>query len=74
MKKFFGEFKKFISRGNVLDMAVGVVVGSAFTAIVTAFTNGILKPVLDWFISVCFGKDWTLQLCLQQLYPAQRTV
>ena len=42
MKKFFGEFKKFISRGNVLDMAVGVVVGSAFTAIVTAFTNGIL--------------------------------
>ena len=57
MKKFFGEFKKFISRGNVLDMAVGVVVGSAFTAIVTAFTNGILKPFLDWLISLCFGKD-----------------
>ena len=57
MKKFFGEFKKFISRGNVLDMAVGVVVGSAFTAIVTAFTNGILKPFLDWLLSLCFGTD-----------------
>ena len=57
MKKFFGEFKKFIARGNVLDMAVGVVVGSAFTAIVTAFTNGILKPFLDWILSLCFGKD-----------------
>lgn len=34
MKKFFGEFKKFISRGNVVDMAVGIVVGSAFTQIV----------------------------------------
>ena len=57
MKKFFSEFNKFISRGNVLDMAVGVVVGSAFTAIVTAFTNGILKPFLDWLISLCFRKD-----------------
>ena len=36
MKKFFQEFKEFAMRGNVLDMAVGVVVGSAFTAIVTA--------------------------------------
>ena len=36
MKKFFGEFKTFIARGNVLDMAVGVIVGSAFTAIVNA--------------------------------------
>ena len=41
MKKFFAEFKKFISRGNVVDMAVGVIIGSAFSAIVTALTNKI---------------------------------
>ena len=40
MKKFFQEFKKFISRGNVMDMAVGTIIGAAFTAIVTALSNG----------------------------------
>ena len=38
MKKFFGEFKKFITRGNVLDMAVGVIVGGAFTGIVNGLS------------------------------------
>lgn len=47
MKKFFGEFKTFISRGNVLDMAVGVVIGGAFSAIVTALVN-ILLSVCTW--------------------------
>ena len=42
MKKFFQDFKKFISRGNILDMAVGVIVGSAFSAIVTSLTNKII--------------------------------
>ena len=42
MKNFFGEFKKFITRGNVLDMAVGVIVGGAFTAIVNGLSNFIL--------------------------------
>jgi len=46
MKKLFGEFKKFITRGNVIDMAVGVAVASAFTAIVTAFTKGFITPLL----------------------------
>ena len=46
MKKFFAEFKKFISRGNVVDMAVGVAVANAFTAIVKAFTNGFISPIL----------------------------
>ena len=45
---FFAEFKKFIARGNVVDMAVGVVVGSAFTAIVNQLVQGILNP--------CIGK------------------
>lgn len=47
MKKLFNEFKAFISRGNILDMAVGVIIGSAFTAIVNALTNGILKPLIN---------------------------
>ena len=51
MKKFFDEFKKFISRGNVVDMAVGVIVGSAFTAIV----NSLVKDVVTPFIGVLTG-------------------
>ncbi len=46
MKGLFAEFKKFISRGNVVDMAVGVAVAGAFTKIVTAFTNGFIGPIL----------------------------
>ena len=44
IKKFFEEFKAFAMRGNVLDMAVGVVVGGAFTAIVTSLNQDILTP------------------------------
>lgn len=51
MKKFFSEFKKFITRGNVIDMAVGVIVGGAFTAIVTALTNQIFNPLVNWALS-----------------------
>ncbi len=43
---FFADFKKFITRGNVVDMAVGVAVAAAFTAIVTAFTKGFVTPLL----------------------------
>ncbi len=57
MKKFFGEFKKFITRGNVLDMAVGVIVGGAFTAIVNALSNNILKPIINWLLALILGKD-----------------
>lgn len=46
MKKFFEEFKKFITRGNVVDMAIGVAVAGAFTKIVNAFTNGFVSPVV----------------------------
>ena len=49
-KGFFGEFKEFITRGNVMDMAVGVIIGGAFTAIVTALTGGILQPLINWLI------------------------
>ncbi|MBQ8141383.1 MAG: large conductance mechanosensitive channel protein MscL [Clostridia bacterium] len=57
MKKFFGEFKKFITRGNVLDMAVGVIVGSSFTAIVNALSNNILKPIINYLLALIFGAD-----------------
>jgi len=57
MKKFFAEFKKFITRGNVLDMAVGVIVGSSFTAIVNALSNNILKPIINWLLALIFGTD-----------------
>ena len=57
MKKFFAEFKKFITRGNVLDMAVGVIVGSSFTAIVNALSNNILKPFINYILALIFGAD-----------------
>ena len=46
-QKFWADFKKFITRGNVVDMAVGVAVAGAFTAIVTAFTKGFVTPLLS---------------------------
>ena len=55
MKKFFEEFKAFITRGNVLDMAVGVIVGGAFTAIVNALSNNILKPIINFILAKLLG-------------------
>ena len=57
MKKFFEEFKKFITRGNVVDMAVGVIVGGAFTAIVNGLSNFILKPLINALLAILFKKD-----------------
>ncbi len=47
MKKFFKEFGEFIQRGNIMDMAVGVVIGSAFAAIVTSLVNDIIMPLVS---------------------------
>ena len=62
-KGFGAEFKKFIMRGNVMDMAVGVIVGGAFTSIVTSLNQDILTPILGIFggtdfsyLSVALGK------------------
>ena len=46
MKKFFSEFKAFALRGNVMDMAVGVIIGGAFTSIITSLTDNIINPIL----------------------------
>lgn len=69
IKKFFGEFKKFITRGNVLDMAVGVIVGGAFTAIVNGLSNFILKPLINWLIAVLIGEEG-LSGAITMLSPA----
>ncbi len=71
MRKFFKEFANFIKRGNVLDMAVGVIVGGAFTAIVTALSNGILKPLINWVIWLCNGKQ---EGSLESVYTFLHTV
>lgn len=52
MRKFFKDFKAFISRGNIIDMAVGVIIGTAFSAIVTALTNQIIMPIINWILSL----------------------
>ena len=49
MKKFMEEFKQFIARGNVIDMAVGVIIGGAFSAITTSLINDIIMPFLGIF-------------------------
>lgn len=70
MKKFADEFKAFISRGSVIDLAVGVIIGSAFTAIVTSLVNDIIMPLIslvtggisfeNWFICLDGGSYATL--------------
>lgn len=56
MKKFLEEFKKFISKGNVMDMAVGIIIGGAFTSIVSSLVNDIINPILGLFGGVNFDQ------------------
>ena len=56
MKKLIAEFKAFIMRGNVLDMAVGVVIGGAFGKITTSLVNDLLMPLIGW---ICGTRDMT---------------
>ncbi len=55
VKQFFKDFKAFITRGNILDLAIGVIIGGAFSAIVTAFTNKIIMPLVNWAIAAITG-------------------
>lgn len=57
MKKFIGEFKKFITRGNIVDMSVGVIVGGAFTSIVNALSDNILRPIINAILALVLGQD-----------------
>ncbi len=61
MKKFFGEFKEFITKGNVMDMAVGSIIGLSFKDLVTSFTNDIISPILGIFGGVDFSQmKWVI--------------
>ncbi len=55
VKRIFSEFKEFILAGDVLDLAVGVVIGSAFTAIVTQVVEGLITPLIGWFVAAITG-------------------
>lgn len=76
MKKFFAEFKVFITRGNVMDMSVGVIVGGAFTAIVSALSDNILKPIINWILALVFGADSLSGICtfLKRAYDTDGNV
>ena len=56
MKKFMNEFKEFISRGNVMDMAVGIIIGGAFTSIVSPLVEDIINPLLGLFGGMNFDQ------------------
>lgn len=61
MKKFFGEFREFISQGNVMDMAIGSIIGLSFKDIVTSLTNDIISPILGVFGGVDFSQyKWVI--------------
>ena len=67
MKKFFEEFKAFAMRGNVLDMAVGVVIGSAFTAIVTSLVGDIFTPIINLLTGQLNFSEWVIPMGTSQL-------
>jgi len=61
IKSFFNEFKTFAVKGNMLDMAVGMIVGGAFTALVTSIVSHLATPLLGIFIGVDFS-EWSIVL------------
>ena len=63
----FQEFKAFIARGNVLDLAVGVIIGAAFGKIVSSLTDDIIMPVISWLTG---GVDFTQKFILLGSLPA----
>lgn len=62
MKKFFSEFQTFISRGNVLDLAVGVIIGGAFTAIVTSVVEDFIMPLISLITGGLDFNNWNVAL------------
>ena len=56
MKKFIKEFREFINRGNVMDMAVGIIIGGAFTSIVSSLVDDIFNPIRGLFCGMNFDQ------------------
>ena len=65
MKKFFSEFKEFAVKGNMIDMAVGIIVGGAFTALITSIIGNLIMPLIGILIGVDFS-SW--EITLPRLY------
>lgn len=61
MRKFFSEFKEFIMRGNVMDLAVAVIIGAAFQAIINSLVNDVISPFIGLFAKIDF-KQWVLEI------------
>ncbi len=59
MAKLISEFKEFVMRGNVMDLAVGVIIGGAFGSIVTSLCNDIILPGVSWLIATITGQSFT---------------
>ena len=59
MRKLMTEFKEFVMRGNVMDLAVGVIIGGAFGSIVTSLCNDVIMPGISWIIATVSGQDFT---------------
>ena len=74
IRAFFGEFKKFISKGNVIDLAVGVIIGSSFSAIVTALTNKIIMPFINYLLSLGGNGLESAYTFLKVVYASDGTV
>lgn len=75
LKQLLQDFKKFITRGNVVDMAVAVIIGGAFNAIVTSLTNNIIKPLINWVIALAVGgNSLGLITMLKPMYKEGETV
>ena len=62
MKKFFGEFKEFISRGNVMDMAIGVIIATAFGKITTSLVNDVFMPFIGWLVGGIDLSKWNITI------------
>ena len=69
MGKLVNEFKEFVMRGNVLDLAVGVIIGGAFNSIVTSLCNDVIMPAIGWLIGGVDFKDLKIALPANPLAP-----
>jgi large conductance mechanosensitive channel len=61
MKKFAKEFSAFVSKGNVIDLAVGIMIGTSFQKIVSSLVNNIFMPLISWMVSTDLS-DWYITL------------
>lgn len=69
MKKFFEDFKKFALRGNVLDMAIGMIIGAAFTGIIKALTDNFIQPLLTSILTWNWTA-WNIGACVAAFITA----